>query len=160
MISRTRTIVNRGIRLQLVKYDVYPFVNTHIPSASVRELDISLDSLIRIKYAKPDSRRTVMTRNLFMLGFYLGGINLIDLLEIDFRNTDRLEFVRTKSRNTTQGTKTILFTIPEDAQLIIRKWMNKSTGKLDFRYNYTYSNLSRYLSPSIHILADDLSIKE
>ena len=159
MISRTRTIVNRAIRLQLVKYEVYPFINTHIPSAPVRELDISLDAFNRIRNSKPDSRRTIMAKDLFLLSFYLGGVNLIDLLEIDFRE-DKVEYVRTKSKNTTQGARTISFSVPEAAKPIIKKWMNKTNGRLDFRYNYTYSNFSRYLSRSIHILVDELGISE
>ena len=159
MISRTRTIINRAIRLQLVKYDVHPLITTHIPSAPVRELDISLESFNRIRLSSPHSRRTLVARDLFLLSFYLGGINLIDLLNIDFRS-DKVEYIRTKSRNTTQGAKSISFSLPDAAKPIVKKWMCKSTGKLDFRYNYTYSNFSRYLSRSIHILAEELGIAE
>lgn len=159
MMSRTRTIINRGIKRQLVKYDVYPFLNTHIPSSPVKEVDISLESLNRIRNAEPSSRRTVMARDLFMLSFYLGGINLIDLLEIDFRG-EEVEYIRTKSRNMVQGSKTITISVPEEAKPIIRKWMNKSTGKLDFRYKFSYSNFSRYLTRSIQILTDELGIRE
>ena len=159
MMSRTRTIINRGIKHQLVKYDVYPFVSTHIPSSPVKELDISLESLNRIRNSKPTTKRSIVARDLFMLSFYLGGINLIDLLQIDFRYED-VEYIRTKSRNTAQGCKTIIFSIPQEATPIIDRWMNRKTGKLDFGYSFSYSNFSRYLTRSIQQLAEELGITE
>ena len=158
MLSRTRTIINRGVKRQLVQYDVYPFVNTHIASSPVREVDISLESLNKIRNSNPATRRTVMAKDLFMLSFYLGGINLIDLLGIDFRG-DEIEYVRTKSRNMTQGSKAVVLTLPDEARTIATKWMNDK-GRLDFRYNFSYPNFSRYLTRSIHLLADELGIKE
>ena len=159
MMSRTRTIINRGIKRQLVKYDVYPFLNTHISTSPIREVDISLEVFNRIRNSSPCTRRTVMAKDLFLLSFYLGGINLIDLLNIDFRK-DQIEYVRVKSRNMAQGSKTITLSVPEEAKPIIRKWMKKSTGKLDFRYNFSYVNFNRYLSRSIQILRDELGIKD
>ena len=49
MMSRTRTIINRGVKQQLAKYDVHPFLNYSIPSSPVREVDISLEAFNRIR---------------------------------------------------------------------------------------------------------------
>lgn len=44
MMSRTRTIINRGIKRQLVKYDVHPFLNYSISASKVREVDLSIET--------------------------------------------------------------------------------------------------------------------
>ena len=103
MMRHTKTIINKGIKRRLVKYDVHPFVNFQISTSPVREVDISFESFNRLRMADPSERRLKVAHDLFCLSFYLGGINLIDLLGIDFRGIDTLEYVRTKSRNMTRG---------------------------------------------------------
>lgn len=159
MMSRTRTIINRGVKLQLVKYDVHPFLNYSIPASKVREVDISLDALNKIRLAKPKSKKLRMAHDLFCLSFYLGGINLIDLLQVDFR-ADTLEYIRTKSRNTTSGVNTIHLSIPDIAKETAKEWINRNTGKLDFGYKFSYPNFSRYVTRSLIKLADEVGVTE
>lgn len=160
MMSRTRTIINRGIKQLTVKYDVHPFANYSIASAPVREVDLTLESFNKIRNSAPKDKRLRVARDLFCLSFYLGGINLVDLLDIDFRKKDVIEYSRTKSRNTKQGDKRIVIAIPAVAKPIINEWINKNTGRLDFGYKFSYSNFSRYLSRSISKLAGKLNITE
>lgn len=160
MMSRTRTIINRGIKQLAVKYDVHPFASYSIASAPVREVDLTLDSFNKIRNSTFKEKRFRVARDLFCLSFYLGGINLIDLLEIDFRKKDVIEYSRTKSRNTKQGDKRIVIAIPDIAKPVINDWMNRNTGRLDFGYKFSYSNFSRYLTRSISKLAGELNITE
>lgn len=142
-----------------MKYEEHPFLNYSISSSPIRELDIDIDTLNKIRLAKPKEKRLRVAQDLFLLSFYLGGINLIDLLSIDFQK-DKIEYVRTKSRNTTQGIRTISFSIPKEAKEISIKWMDKKTGRLDFGYKYSYPNFSRYLSRSLDKLVKSLGITE
>ena len=93
MMSRTRTIINRGVKKQLVKYDVSPFAYYSIKSSPVREVDITIENLLKIKNHLPKEKKLRVARDLFMLSFYLGGINLADLLDVDFRKTDKIEYI-------------------------------------------------------------------
>ena len=160
MMSRTRTIINRGIKKQLVKYDVLPFAYYSIKASPVREVDITVENLIKIKNSNLNEKKLRVARDLFMLSFYLGGINLADLLEVDFRRADKVEYVRKKARNLKQGEQRIVITIPEAAKPIIKEWMNGNTGKLDFGYKFTYSNFYRYLTRNLNMLADKLKINQ
>ncbi len=160
MMSRTRTIINRGIKKQLVKYDVLPFAYYSIRSSPVREVDITIENLIKIKNFASQEKRLHVARDLFMLSFYLGGINLADLLAIDFRKTDVISYIRRKARNLKQGDQRIVITIPEAAKPIIKEWMNRNTGKLDFGYKFTYSNFYRYLTRSLNLLGERLNIHQ
>lgn len=160
LMRQTKTIINKGIKRRIVKYEVHPFINFKIPSSPVREIDISLEAFNKIRMAQPTEKKFRVAHDLFCLSFYLGGINLVDLLSIDFRNIEVLEYVRKKTRTTTQGKNTISFTIPDAAKEIIKKWMNRNTGKLDFGYKFSYPNFSRYLTRSLASLAKRLGITE
>ena len=160
MMSRTRTIINRGIKKQLVKYDVLPFAYYSIKASPVREVDITVENLIKIKNSNLNEKKLRVARDLFMLSFYLGGINLADLLEVDFRRADKVEYVRKKARNLKQGEQRIVITIPEVAKPIVKEWMNSNTGKLKFGYKFTYSNFYRYLTRSLNTLAESLNINQ
>lgn len=160
MMRHTKTIINRGIKKRMVKYEVHPYIDFSIPSSPVRDIDISVETFNAIRKSSPQEKRLRIARDLFCLSFYLGGINLIDLMSYDFRKSEKIEYVRTKSRNRTVGTKVISFTIPEPAMAIIRTWMNKTTGKLDFGYKFTYKNFQRYISRSLAALVKSIGISE
>jgi site-specific recombinase XerD len=160
MMSRTRTIINRGIKKQLVKYDISPFAYYSIKSSPIREVDITIENLIKIKDYSPKAKKLRVARDLFILSFYLGGINLADLLNIDFRKTEVIDYIRKKARNLKQGEQRIIIPIPEVAKPIIKEWMNKNTGKLDFGYKFTYSNFYRYLTRNLNEMADTLNINQ
>lgn len=84
---------------------------------------------------------------------------MIDMMNLDFRK-EEVEYVRTKSRNTTQGVKKICFTLPEPAKAIAENWMNKNTGRLDFGYKFSYENFVHYVTRSLQKLATELNIQE
>lgn len=158
VLSMTRTIINRAIRQQLVTYQVHPFLYWKRPADEEREIDISLEELRTIRDSNPRLRKHLVARDLFMLSYYLGGINLIDLLAIDFRGITVLEYIRHKSRNTKTSDKRISITIQPEAWEIIRKWQNRNTGRLDFGYKFSYKNFLRYVSRSIKSLAEELQL--
>ena len=157
-LSMTRTIINRAIRAQLVTYQLHPFAYWKRPADEEREIDISVEELAAIRDAQPKLKKQRIARDLFMLSYYLCGINLIDLLNIDFRSVSVLEYVRHKSRNTKTSDKRISFTIQPEAKELIRKWTNRNTGKLDFGYKFSYKNFLQFITRSIKSLAKDLDI--
>lgn len=158
-LSMTRTIINRAIRAQLVTYQLHPFAYWKRPADEEREIDISVEELAAIRDSQPRLKKQRIARDLFMLSYYLGGINLIDLLNIDFRGVSILEYVRHKSRNTKTSDKRISFTIQPEAKELIRKWTNRNTGKLDFGYKFSYKNFLQFITRSIKSLAKDLDIQ-
>ena len=158
-LSMTRTIINRAIRAQLVTYQLHPFAYWKRPADEEREIDISVEELAAIRDAQPRLKKQRIARDLFMLSYYLGGINLIDLLNIDFRGVSVLEYVRHKSRNTKTSDKRISFTIQPEAKELIKKWTNRNTGKLDFGYKFSYKNFLQFITRSIKSLAKDLDIQ-
>lgn len=98
-----------------------------------------------------------MAKDLFLLSFYLGGINLADLVRVDLSGPI-LMYERKKTQLSEEGDKIIKLTIPDVAMPIINKYKTK-TGKLNFGYKFSYSNFQRYLNGKLKILANEVGIK-
>lgn len=159
-IARTKVITNYAKRENIAKFETNPFEFCKIQASQGRELDLSLDNFNKIRTSTFKEKKLKVSRDLFCLSFYLGGINLIDLLSIDFKNKDYIEYTRTKSKNTKQGDKRTVIVISAEAKAIINEWMNKNTGKLDFGYKFSYHNFSIYVTHGITELAKKLEITE
>lgn len=159
-MRNVKTIINRAIKKRKVAYSVHPFIDYTIQTSPVRDVSIELESLKKMLYAKTTTRKLVVARDVFSLSFYLGGINLIDLLDVDFRHVEYIEYRRTKIRNRTSDENVIVIPVHQQAKDIVKKWINKKTGKLDFGYKFTYKNFSRYISRGIKDLSEELGIKE
>lgn len=159
-MRNVRTIINRAIKKRKVSYEIHPFIDYCIPQSPVRDVSIKLESLNKILNADVDSRCLQTARDLFSLSFYLGGINMVDLLDIDFRNAKYIQYYRKKIKGRVANENVIILPIHERANKIIARWMNAKTGKLDFKYNFTYKNFSRHVSRNITNLRKKLGIKE
>ena len=62
-------------------------------------------------------------RDLFMLSYYLGGVNIIDLARINFNEcADTLHYVRTKTERKAKVNPFVEFDIPDEAKPIIAKY--------------------------------------
>ena len=53
------------------------------------------------------------------------------LLEVDFRGADKIDYVRNKAVNLKRGEQKIVIAVHEEAKVIIKKWVNKNTGRLE-----------------------------
>lgn len=156
-ISMCRTIINRAIRAQLVRYDVHPFTYWKRPADEEREIDISVEDMRKIRDYAPTLKKHIVARDIFLLSYYLGGINMVDLLAVDFRNIKILEYVRHKSRNTKQSDKRISFTIQPEAQAIIDRYRTRN-GRLDFGYKFAYKNFVCYVNNALKDIAATLDL--
>ena len=156
-LSMCRTIINRAIRAQLVRYDVHPFTYWKRPADEEREIDISVEDMRKIRDYTPTLKKHIVARDIFLLSYYLGGINMVDLLAVDFRNIKILEYVRHKSRNTKQSDKRISFTIQPEAQAIIDRYRSRN-GKLDFGYKFAYKNFVCYVNNALKEIAITLDL--
>lgn len=158
-IRQLKAFINPQINHGNVTYKVKPFVDFVMPESKDRELDITVDEFKLIRDSELKEKPLRVARDLFCLSYYLGGINLIDLLEIDFNKTTVVDYVREKSRLTKRGEKRISLTIQPEAMKIINTWKGRN-GKLDFGYNYTYDNFRKYVTAQIRRLAKRLGINK
>jgi hypothetical protein len=128
-----RIIVNRAIQMQQVRYDVHPFMYYHCQQGEPRELDIPVEDMRKFVGYKASSEGHQRAADFFLLSYYLGGMNLIDMVNYDFRGFREkpiISYIRQKTRNKKRGTRTIEFTIQPEAFPIIEKYMNPNTGHI------------------------------
>lgn len=159
MLSQIKAVVNRAIQYGKVTYTLHPFITTKIGKAPVRDVAISRETLIKIRDCNPCSYKYCVARDMFMLSFYLCGMNPTDLLSIKFTDESSVSFKRTKIKNRTISDDNTILHIPYEALKIIKKYKG-GNGKLKLNYKFSFKNLCRHIGRSISDLADDLGISE
>lgn len=157
-LTRLRVLTNLCRKRYFVKQDINPFQDCVIPQSLERDLDISIKQfkMFRSYIAKNKIER--IAKDLWFLSFYLGGINLIDLMRIDFTVSNQIEYVRTKTKNTKRGDKRIEISIPIEAKGIIEKYVSKK-GILKFDYNFSYENFNRYVGRTLRKIGKEIGVK-
>jgi len=156
-LTHLKASINEAIRDGMVKYEVHPFAYTKMPRSNIKQLDITIEEFNRIRTLETKHKRLSLAKDLFLLSFYLGGMNLADIVQVDFSG-DTIKYVRQKTNLNKQGDKSITFSIPDEAKPIIKKYL-KRNGKLDFGYNFSYSNFQRYLNRCLKNLAKVVGIE-
>lgn len=126
-LAHLKATINEAITERVVKYEDHPFTGFKMPSAGRKQTDLTIDDFLKLRDAKLISIRARFARDIFLLSFYLGGINLVDLLEVDL-SRDELRYSRKKTRNKKNGDTETVFTIPKATRGIIRK--HAPNGKL------------------------------
>lgn len=156
-----RTLVNRAIKLQLVRYDVHPFLYWHATQAEPRELDISVEDMRKFLTYQAKAKGKQRSVDFFLLSYYLGGINLIDLVAYDFRNYKQqgiLRYIRRKTRIKKRSNQYVEFSIPTEAYPIIDKYMNPKTGHILDVTEKQYRTRLNSIDTDLRNIAADLGI--
>ena len=147
-LTLIKVILNYAGKMNYVTYSIHPFILFKMPVSNVRELDLSIDELKRIRDVDLYKPSLFIVRDIFMLTYYLGGINLRDLLAYNFKDKEYMRYVRHKTRNSKKGEKEIVFTIQPEAKAIIDRYLAKD-GKLKFgkysSYKQIYSLIFRHI---------------
>lgn len=160
-LANIRTLVNRAIKLQLVKYDVHPFLYWHATQAEPRELDIPVEELRKFLTFQTKFKSKQRAVDFFLLSYYLGGINLKDLLEIDFRGYQQhpiLRYIRKKTRIKKRSNQYIEFSIQPEAFPLIDKYLNPKTGHLADVPETKYRSFLNYIDLALRDVAYKLNI--
>lgn len=157
-----RIIVNRAIQMQQVRYDVHPFQYYHYRQGEPRELDIPLEDMRKFIGYNAGSEGHQRAADLFLLSYYLGGMNLKDMVAYDFRgykDNPVLSYIRQKTSNKKRGNRTVEFTIQPEAFPIIDRWMNPKTGHLIDVKPEKYALRLKYIDLCLTHIAERLNIR-
>lgn len=156
-LVRLRVLTNLARKRYFVKQDIPPFQDCKIPQSLERNLDLSVEQFCKLKAYIPQSKIESIAKDLWFLSFYLGGMNLIDLLSIKFSNDKEIEYIRTKTKNTKCGDKRIGISIPIEALCIINKYRSDDY-RLKFGYSFTYRNFNRYIARTLQKIGRKINI--
>ena len=133
--------------IQLTPLHIQEFAKVlHEENLTDTTISIYLTLLIRdVRLFKPTLS---IVRDVFMLTYYLGGINLRDLLAYNFKDKNYMRYVRHKTRNSKKGENEIVFTLQSEAKAIINKYLARD-GYLKFgkysSYRQIYSLIFRHI---------------
>lgn len=155
-LTHLKARINELIKDSVLKFDVHPFAYTKIPSATPKECDLSIEEFRKILNVDFQGKELGLAKDMFLLSFYLCGINLKDLLSVRFGNSDRLSFERTKTAHSKRGDNKLTIPIHPDAKKIIEKYIKK--GGIDLGYSFSYSNMQRFINRGMKKMGKNLSI--
>jgi site-specific recombinase XerC len=157
-MTHFKAALNLAINNDYVKYDEHPFKGFTMPQSEPRLMDITPNQLNKIINIQSDNKRLSLARDIFLLSFYLGGINLADLVRADLSGSV-LSYSRLKSDKHKTGCKTTAITIQPEARAIINKYISID-GRLNLGFGESeYASIQRYIGKALKCLAEAANIK-
>lgn len=121
------TLLNYCQTCGYARFTVSPMRGIEYPKPGVRNVWLTTDEIKKIRDLKTNIKSLARFRDFFMLSYYLGGINAIDLIKINFKECgNTLRYVRTKSEKVVKINEYVEFQIPEEAKEIITRLMDEN----------------------------------
>lgn len=124
----------------------YPFRKYKIQRAPATERrNLSVEDIRKIKNIQESDltlSRTKLARDVFMLSFYLCGMNMADLYDVSELRDGRLSYCRQKTKNRRLDKAFISIKVEPEAAELIDKYKDKSGVKVfDFHTRYSDSHI-------------------
>jgi len=130
-MSLVKVIIDYAKKMKYVQYDVEPFEFYDMPSYEPRELWFTIDEFRKVYNDSPTSYNYTLMRDIWLLTFFLGGANIVDILAYNFKGKTTMRYQRTKTKNTKKENGWTVFDIQPEAYTIINRYMTRA-GKLKF----------------------------
>lgn len=137
-----------------------PFPDGIVPAYKRKRKNISVEDIKRIRDYQPQLKRTEIARDTFMIMFYLMGINVNDLYNLQQPQKDnRVVYERSKT-NTDENIYNFPLSIRVEPELkeLIHKYSEKSfLSVIKNRYNCV-ENFMRAVNKGLDIISDELNL--
>jgi len=145
-----RRIINIAIKKGFFPKDKYPFGDEMeglyaIPKGDNIKKAISIDYLKEVKSFKCPSETSEFYRDLWLLSFYLSGINMCDVYSLKYEQIQDnfIHFIRSKTKRTQKKKAIIQLAISESAKEIILKWGNKDKSPSNYVFDVYRHNMTK-----------------
>lgn len=127
-----------------IKIPHYPFLKYRIPAAAEsKKRALNIKTIRAIRDSKPENKREILARDVFMLSFYLVGMNTIDLFNCREIKGGRIIYERTKTKSRRKDKAEISIKIEPEAVLLVNRYRDK-TGKRVFNFYQQYADRSSF----------------
>lgn len=154
-----KTLLNYAQKCGYVQYRVNPYFGYKMPDADVRNAWLTVEDVRKIRDLNTKKRNIQLCRDMFMLSYYLGGINIVDLIRINFNeHPEMLHYVRKKTENRVKFNKFVEFQMPEEAKTIIARWKG-ADGKLTLSDYQRKDSMNGFFRRTMRKLAELTGIK-
>lgn len=142
----------------LIRIPNKPFDKEDIPVYRRMRRNISIDDVKAIKDYQSDLKRVNMSRDVFMMMFYLMGININDLYKSDKPVRGRLDYERSKT-NTDDNSNNFILSIKIEPELSILIDKYSSNGFLsDLKRYSNVKNFTKAVNNGLAVLSEDLNL--
>ncbi len=121
-MGNLRNIVYFAQNHGYARYQLPPFYDYKEPMSVVRDVALSIEQIREIRDLEIADKWAAAARDIFMLSFYLCGMNLGDILVQNF-NKDYVKFIRLKTKSRRRPNDFTEFTIQPEARAIIDKYI-------------------------------------
>jgi len=149
-----RTVYNQAISIGLVDLNTYPFRKYQIPKAKTIKRNVTADEMREILKAKFDNKLTAWARDMFMLSFYLLGINMKDLIYLEGIEDERIYYIRSK------GKREYSILVQPEAMEIIERYKGKKY-LLNTMDNYAdYRTATKRINKKLKDVAEECKINK
>lgn len=138
------------------KYDIPPFFDYKEKIPVARDLALTLDQLREVRDMEITGKWEQCARDIFMLSFYLCGMNLADILEQDL-SKPYVKFIRVKTRSRRNPNEQTEFSIQPEARAIIDKYICED-GRLRFYGRETKKSIQHITDDYIRRIRKELGI--
>lgn len=154
-----KTLLNHAQNSGYVTFKVNPFLGYKNPKGRIRKSWLTVEQVKTIRDYVTPKRNYAFARDMFMLSYYLGGINCKDLFKINFNEcTDTLKYTRSKSISKSREPCVVEFKIPDEAKDIIMKYKGKD-GFLKYRNCSLNDNFRQVITQNFKLLREVLGIE-
>lgn len=120
-----KTLIKYAVSVGYVEFKRDPFFGFTKPKADIRQSWISIEDVKLIRDYEPIKANLKFYKDMFMLSYYLGGINLRDILKIKFDVASRkISYIRSKVEG--RVTRPVEFYMPDEAVTIISRYISES----------------------------------
>lgn len=142
-----------------IPFKADPWFGYQFPEQQVRDVWLTVEEVARLRDHKFTKKGRIFTRDAFMLSYYLGGINMIDLLNINFNeNKTHLIYERSKGLNRVKINKYVEFDMPDEALELINKY-KREDGYLFEESKQRYRHFHQTFDYNMKRIAEELGIK-
>ena len=154
-----RGAVSFAVRHKKVQFEVMPFRDFDMPKNQVRNVWLTLEQLRAVRDKEFEGQfkeQMTFSRDLFMLSFYLCGMNLVDIMRLDLTKPT-VRFLRQKTMNRRPDEQSTEFTIQPEARQLIDKLL--SDGSIHYKQKCkTYCSVTRMLNRHLKLVAEACGI--
>ncbi len=152
-LRNIRAVFNSAIYVdEYISSELYPFRNFEFAKSQARNLRLPIETLLKIRDYETTNKYVELARDIFMLSFYLIGINTSDLYGLKEIKDGRVEYVRKKTG------KLYDIKVEPEAKQLIEKYKG-SDSLLFFSREYANPrNLTKILNRKLKIIGADLGI--
>lgn len=135
-----------------------PFEGLKIPKATTKrkKRTLTLEELLSVKDKDCRTYKDTFTRDMFMLSFYLVGMNSRDLYDCPAPTFGRIEYNRGKTKGRREDEAFISIKVEPEAQAIIDKYKGRGKKLLDLKDYVSFKQFNNILNKHLKNVAPGL----